>query len=144
MAWPTSAELEDLVRRFRERTLPKKEWTHAAHLAVGTWHVWRYGPDRALARLRTGIRRLNDAHGTLNTDRSGYHETITRAYVSLIAQSLAAHPGPGAPVSCAQALLAGRMAARDILLSYYSKDVLFSVTARSGWVEPDRAPLRLP
>jgi hypothetical protein len=36
------------------------------------------------------------------------------------------------------------MAARDILLSYYSKDVLFSVTERSRWVEPDRAPLRLP
>ena len=41
----TDAELEDLVRRFAERTLPKAEWTHAAHLAVGLWHVSRYGRD---------------------------------------------------------------------------------------------------
>jgi hypothetical protein len=45
----TGAELEDLVRRFAERSLPKAEWTHAAHLAVGLWHVSRYGRDEALA-----------------------------------------------------------------------------------------------
>ena len=48
----TDTELEDLVRRFIERTLPKAEWTHAAHLAVGSWHVCRYGRDDAFARLR--------------------------------------------------------------------------------------------
>ncbi|MDX2167626.1 MAG: hypothetical protein SF182_11205, partial [Deltaproteobacteria bacterium] len=66
MSWPTSAELEDLIARFQARTLPHAEWTHRAHLAVGTWHVLRFGPDEALRRLRSGIRALNDAHGTPN------------------------------------------------------------------------------
>ena len=81
----TDAELENLVKRFAERSLPKPEWTHAAHLAVGLWHVSRYGRDDALARLRAGISRLNESHGTVNSATGGYHETVTRAYVQLLA-----------------------------------------------------------
>ena len=88
----TSLELEDLAARFASCTLPKEEWTHQAHLTVGMWHVERYGADAALERLRTGIRRLNDSHGTPNTESRGYHETITRAYVMVLAEFLAACP----------------------------------------------------
>jgi hypothetical protein len=137
MSWPAAEELEDLVARFQARTLPKPEWTHQAHLAVGTWHVHRLGPDEALVRLRSDIRLLNDAHGTPNTDTSGYHETITRAYVMLLAAFIAGRDGQTAAV-CAQALLASPLAARDALLTYYSKDRLMSVEARLKWVEPDR------
>ena len=88
MTWTSDAQLDDFVARFRERTLPKSEWTHAAHLSVGAWHVHRYGVEEAVNRLRQGIRALNDSHGTANTDSSGYHETITRAYAHLIAEFL--------------------------------------------------------
>jgi hypothetical protein len=140
MGWPTAEELDDLVARFQSRTLPKSEWTHEAHLAVGTWHVHRLGPDEALLRLRSGIRLLNDSHGTPNTDSSGYHETITRAYVILLAAFIAERDGRPAAY-CAQALLASPLAVRDALLTYYSKDLLMSVQARLEWVEPDQCPL---
>jgi predicted HD phosphohydrolase len=140
MGWPTAEELDDLVARFQSRTLPKSEWTHQAHLAVGTWHVHRLGPDEALLRLRSGIRLLNDSHGTPNTDSTGYHETITRAYVMLLAAFIADRDGQPAAY-CAQALLASPLAARDALLTYYSKDLLMSVQARLDWVEPDLSPL---
>jgi hypothetical protein len=140
MNWHTQPELDDLVARFRAGTLPKSEWTHLAHLAVGTWHVHRIGPDGALAELREGIRRLNDAHGTANTDTGGYHETITRAYVRLIASFLSGCDGME-PADCVRAILASPLSARDVLLIYYSNGVLMSVEARRGWVEPDRAPL---
>jgi hypothetical protein len=140
VSWPSTNELDDLVARFHARTLPKSEWTHQAHLAVGTWHVHRLGPDQALPRLRSGIRRLNDSHGTPNTDTSGYHETMTRAYVMLLAAFIAGRDGQAA-ADCAEALLASRLAARDALLMYYSKDRLMSVEARRAWVEPDLRPL---
>src|SRR5687768_459807 len=76
-----SSRTEELVRRFRERTLSKAEWTHAAHLRVGLWHVLRFPSGEALERLRAGIRALNETHGNANTDTGGYHETITRFYV---------------------------------------------------------------
>jgi hypothetical protein len=142
MPWPTSDELDDLVARFRARTLPKGEWTHLAHLAVGTWQVHAHGPDQALELLRTGITRLNEAHGTVNGDNSGYHETVTRAYVCLLSEFIRTHSGL-AVADCVQALLVSPFAEKTALFRYYSRKSLESVTARKGWVEPDIGPLRL-
>ncbi|MFZ9415304.1 MAG: hypothetical protein ACO3CS_10630, partial [Alphaproteobacteria bacterium] len=72
--------VEDIVHRFRARTLPREAWTHQAHLAVGLWHVLRHGEDAALAMLRDGIRAYNEAVGVPNSDTRGYHETVTRYY----------------------------------------------------------------
>ena len=140
MAWPTREELDDLVARFRARTLPKSEWTHEAHLAMGTWHVYRHGPEEALDLLRTGITRLNEAHGTVNDDSGGYHETITRAYVLLLSDFVGARPGLSA-ADCVQGLLVSPLIARKALFRYYSEKRLLSVPARKGWVEPDLEPL---
>jgi hypothetical protein len=139
---PKAAALEDLVARFRAATLPKAEWTHAAHLAVGAWHVARRGPEGALEVLRGAIRRLNESHGTLNSDTSGYHETVTYAYTVLIAGFLAATPG-SLPEQV-RALLASPLAERDVLLRFYSRDRLMGVAARRGRVGPDRRELGWP
>jgi hypothetical protein len=104
---------------------------------MGAWHVARFGPAQALERLRTGIRALNDAHGTINSDTGGYHETITDAYVRLIAAFLRARPAGEEIDASVAALLASPLAARDALLRHYSPERLFSVAARRGWVEPD-------
>jgi hypothetical protein len=140
---PTAEHVDDLARRFLARTIPHDEWTHLAHLTVGAWHVQRYGPDEALARLRVGIRALNDAHGTPNTATSGYHETVTRAYVRLLAEFLAACPIAMPLAERVARLQAGPLAARDVLLKFYSRERLMSSSARAEWVEPDVAPLRL-
>ena len=136
----TDAELEDLVRRFVERTLPKPEWTHAAHLAVGMWHVCRYGRDDALLRLRRDITRLNESHGTVNSATGGYHETITRAYVHLL-DAFAARDADKTVAQRVTALLNDPLADKKALLRFYSRDRLESVQARLGWAEPDLAPL---
>jgi hypothetical protein len=136
----TEAELDSLVRRFADRTLPKPEWTHAAHLAVGLWHVSRHGADGALARLRTAISQLNESHGTVNSATGGYHETITRAYVQLLAAFVAARAGQ-TPAGLVTAMLEDPLADRKALLQFYSRQRLDSVEARLGWVEPDLARL---
>ena len=136
----TDAELDDLVRRFGERTLPKSEWTHAAHLAVGLWHVCRYGRDDALSRLRAGITRLNESHGTVNSSTGGYHETVTRAYAYLLDAFAAGNPDK-TPAERVTLLLNDPLADKKALLRYYSRERLESVQARLGWAEPDLAPL---
>ena len=134
---------EALAARFTALTLPKDEWTHAAHLIVGAWHVDRYGPVEALDRLRRGIRRLNESHGNTNTATDGYHETITAAYVTLLAAYLDACP-PELPLAArVDRLLVSPLAGRDMLLSFYSRERLLSTDARARWVEPDLAPLGL-
>ena len=135
--------VDDLAARFVACTLPHAEWTHAAHLTVGTWHVRRFGPAEALNRLRVGIRRLNDSHGTLNTADSGYHETITVAYVHLLAEFVSRFADDVPTGDVVEQLLAGPLADRDALLAFFSRGALFSPEARAGRVEPDLAPLSL-
>jgi hypothetical protein len=136
----TNLELEDLVRRFNNVAVTRAEWTHAAHLAVGLWHVSRFGRDEALVRLRTAITRLNEANGVVNSATGGYHETITRAYVQVLADFAARHAGR-TPAECVTALLASPLADREALLWFYTRERLDSVEARLGWVEPDVMPL---
>jgi hypothetical protein len=100
------------------------------------------GADEALTRLRDVIRSYNESVGTANTDTSGYHETLTRFYVSLIAQFVA-REDDGAPLDVLADRLIAELGDRDLPLRYYSRHRLFSVEARHRWVEPDLLRLLL-
>lgn len=135
--------LDDLGARFERCAIPAQEWTHAAHLVVGLWHVHRCGADDALVRLRSGIRRLNECHGGVNSETSGYHETITAVYVQLLAQFLASSRTALSLDMRALELLADPLADRDMLCTFYSRDRLGSPAARCEWVEPDLAEVNM-
>ena len=135
--------LDDLGARFDACAIPAKEWTHAAHLVVGLWHVHRYGADEALGRLRRGIRRLNESHGGVNSPTNGYHETITAVYVRLLAQYLESYQEDTPLGMHAIELLSGPLAAKDVLFTFYSRERLTSAIARAEWMEPDLGPITL-
>ncbi|MEO0011928.1 MAG: hypothetical protein RLZZ535_317 [Cyanobacteriota bacterium] len=127
---------EELVDAFLSRKLPKKEWTHEAHLKVGLWHLLHYDPNESLERLRQNIKQYNVACGIENTETQGYHETITRFYVWLVNKFL-----QQTERSQSIDLLADRLISlygdKSFPLNYYSRDKLMSKTARLQWVEPD-------
>lgn len=135
--------IDDLGVRFEACAIPAKEWTHAAHMTVGLWHVQRYGAADALVRLRNGIRRLNESHGVVNSATGGYHETITAVYVQLLAQYLESIHTDMPLGMRALHLLASPLAAKDVLLAFYTRDRLMSSSARGGWTDPDLAPVTL-
>jgi hypothetical protein len=137
------AALDDLMRRFAACGLARSEWTHEAHLIVGLWHVHTYERSDALARLRVGIRRLNDSLGTPNSATEGYHETITAAYTRLLAEFCDACPVALSLPERITLLLNSDLAHKDLLLRFYSRQHLMSPEARAAWVEPDLAPLRV-
>ena len=128
-----------LALALADCTLPKTEWTHHAHLRAGLWHVVTYGEAVALELLRERISRYNDSVGTANTDESGYHETLTRFYVATIAAFVAAGPRTEDLDGLADRLIAN-CGARDLPLRFYSRERLFSVEARRGYLAPDLAP----
>jgi hypothetical protein len=130
------------IRRVGEglldRSLPKPEWTHEAHLAACLWLITERAdilPERDMPGI---IRAYNIAVGTANTDTAGYHETLTQLYIRGVRRFLAdcAETGLLARVN---ALLASNMAPRDWPLRFYSRELLFSVGARREWVDPDLA-----
>ena len=120
--------------------LPKPEWTHEAHLATCAWLVIERPdilPERDLPDL---IRRYNVSVGGVNDETQGYHETVTRVFIRGVRSALARHRD-GALAARVNALLQGPEGRRDWPLGYYSRERLFSVEARLGWVEPDLAAL---
>jgi hypothetical protein len=123
----------------RDRTLPKREWTHAAHFAAAFWILRRSDLD-AMRDMPGLIRAYNEATGVANTATSGYHETITIA--SLRAADAWLKAREKAPLHEAlESLLNSAYGRSDWLLKHWSKDVLFSAEARRRWVEPDLEPL---
>jgi hypothetical protein len=129
-----------LVAEFENRTLPKAEWTHGAHLTMGFWYSSHLPPATALDAMRAGILRLNESHGVASTPTSGYHETITRAYMRLIGAHLAEDGGGGEWHQRANRVLE-RLGTRDLLFTYYTRERLMSPAARAAWMEPDLRPL---
>ncbi len=136
----SEADIARIARGVIDRTLPKAEWTHAAHFAAAVW-VLRHGDPDAMGDL---IRRYNEATGTANTDCSGYHETITHASLRGAKSVLDGFPEGTSLDVVANALLASPLGRSDWLLRHWSREVLFSAEARRGWIEPDLMPLPYP
>lgn len=135
----SEADIERIGRGLIDRSLPKAEWTHAAHFAAAFWLLRR--PDVNFVHDMPGfIRAYNEATGTPNTDTGGYHETITLASLRAARAWLAARPHSGLH-SALEELLASPFGRSDWLLAYWTRPVLFSVAARRTWIEPDVKPL---
>jgi hypothetical protein len=122
-------------------TLPRTEWTHAAHFAATLW-LMRYRPELDAAQTMPGlIRTYNESVGRVNDDTGGYHETITQASLRAARGVLDAF-SPDVPVyRIANALMSGTLANPNWLLEYWSRERLMSVEARRTWLEPDLKPL---
>ncbi len=135
----TDADVERLVASVESATLPRADWTHAAHIAYATAIVRRDG-DRALDTFHAAIQRLNTSHGVLTTPSSGYHETISRFYIWAVGRHLRSLP-PGTELGALATNAVEALLDRSIPLRYYSKARLMSSDARFGWVEPDLMPM---
>lgn len=131
----SDAEIEHIGVGVLERTLPKSEWTHAAHFAAAFWVLERLDMDAA--RDMPGlIRAYNESTGVHNTDSTGYHETITLASLRAAHAWLAARPAMALHEALNE-LLGSALGRSAWPLRYWSKPLLFSVRARRFWVEPD-------
>lgn len=135
----SDADITHIGSGLLDRSLPKSEWTHAAHFAAAFWILRRQemNSERDLPGL---IRAYNEATGVRNTDTTGYHETITLASLRA-ARAWLAERSERALHEALEELLASKYGRSEWLLAYWSKPTLFSVTARRTWVEPDLQPL---
>jgi hypothetical protein len=136
----SDVQIERIGRGLLDRSLPKREWTHAGHFAAALWLLRSRAVD-VTVELPKLIRAYNQATGVANTDFGGYHETITLASIRAARGVLDRH-GESAPLySVVNSLLASELGRPDWLLLYWSRARLFSVKARRLWIEPDLKPL---
>lgn len=132
----TETEIHDLIQRFEVQKLPKKEWTHEAHLVVAIWYCNKHPFEEALPLVRDYITRHNTSVGTPNTDTEGYHESITRFWLHVADGFLKKNTFSTIGEAC-NAFIKAPLAQSNYPLTYYSPAVLFSTEARHNWVTPD-------
>ncbi|HEV8041986.1 MAG TPA: hypothetical protein VGP62_24115 [Bryobacteraceae bacterium] len=129
----------EFLNQFERGTLPKAIWTHAAHLAIGTWYLVTIPEEKAaIDRVRTGIQHYNVCVGTANTGDSGYHETLTLFWLNTIQRFLADTGGMSGTLDKVRSVVAEFSGQRDLFRQYYSFDVVASREARARWMPPDR------
>ena len=135
----TDTEIDHVALGLIDRSLPKSEWTHVAHFAAALWLLKR-GGVRAMSEMPPLIRAYNEATGVANSDTSGYHETITLASLRAAHSWLLNRPDTPLHAVLGE-MLATPIGRSDWVFRYWTRSLLFSVTARKSWVEPDLAPL---
>ncbi len=135
-------EIETLINEFEACTLPREKWTHHAHLTMALVYLKRYPVFDATGKIRSGIQRLNEAHGVKMTKDHGYHETITLFYIWAVGKYLQGADSECSLVELANGLINSRYAEKNFPLEFYSRDRLMSWEARIGWIEPDLKSLR--
>lgn len=126
----TDDELYDL---FTSTALPADQFHHEQHVRVAWLFIRRHGMPGALSEFTTAIKRFAAAKGAHGL----YHETITWAFLLIIAERQARGPQGNWPAFAAvnPDLLTWKP---SILGRYYSKEFLMSDQARRGFVMPDR------
>lgn len=128
-----------LLAAFEARTLPFVEWRHATHIRVAHCYLTRHPFDEAVRRMRAGIQAYNQANAVPEGPLMGYHETITQAWLQIVAVTIR-EQGAGADSAdfLAQQPHLGH---RTLLRCFYSKARIMSPEAKGGFVQPDLAPL---
>lgn len=134
--------IKDIVEGFCAKTLPKEAWTHEAHLLTGLWHTLTYGKEEALERMRVGIKTYNESVGGINSETSGYHETITVFWMWLLDEFQKDYKTSHQDITnIYEDYITSRYASREMPFLFYSKERLMSVAGRLGYVAPDLAVL---
>jgi hypothetical protein len=130
---------DEFLARFESATLTRAEWTHEAHLRMAWLYCRRETSlEASLARIRSGIPRLNAA---LGTDPELYHETVTCAFGTIVYRRATA---PDAPDTWNTfRALHPELFDRDhpVLHRHYDPSALKTDDARVHFVPPNRAPL---
>jgi hypothetical protein len=129
-----------LVQQFEACTFPFEEWRHRVHVKIAFLYAMRFDLEIAAKKLRDGIRAFNSANNVQDTPASGYHETMTMAWLRIIDATARAYK---------QEHLAAdefvdfhpQLREKKVLRLFYSPELFMSLRAKYEFVEPDLAPL---
>lgn len=123
------------VAAFEAAAIPSAQFHHRQHIHLAWLYIRRHGTAEGARRVAHGIRRFAAAHGATTL----YHETITRAWLLLVAAAIRRHPS----IDCFDAFVDANPGLLDKETPYvfYRRETLMSDAARAMWVEPDRLPL---
>ena len=116
----------EFLRAFDDTTL--EPFHHRDHLRVTFLYLRQFGEEGTRQRLGPAILR----YAAARNGAQKYHETITQAWIRLVAAA-------SAQANDFEAMLAAnpQLLDKNLLRRYYSPELLQSAEARQCWTEPD-------
>jgi hypothetical protein len=126
---------QEFVRMFEACELADDNFHHRDHIRLAWIYLERYGELEARGQIARAIRKFASHYG--KSDK--YHETITVAWLRLIASAIARVPVDASFEDLTAA--APELLDKRTIEKFYSTAVLASEVARTYWLEPDLQPL---
>ncbi len=121
---------DEFLEAFHSCRLRTSEFRHADHLRLAWLHLAREPFDTALNSVRGGIQAFAKHHNLSGL----YHETITTAWVHLLATH---HENSFAEFLTVNESLLNA----SLLHRFWTPAILAGLEARGSWVPPDRQEL---
>lgn len=129
----------EFVRAFEACEISRTAWTHRCHVRLAWNYLSGSTVEEAARRTRVGIQKLNSQHHTPESLERGYHETVTQAWLRIVAATMK-HHGAEAD-SRAFCDKHPQLMSSKLLRLYYTRGRIVTSEAKAGWVEPDIAAL---
>jgi len=130
------------IQQFESCTFPFDQWHHRAHVKLAYLYAVRFGQAIAAEKLRAGIRAHNAANQVQDLPASGYHETMTMAWLHIIHATIQVY-GPRATAD-EFFDFHPQLGQKKILRLFYSPELFMSPAAKREFVAPDLTPLPKP
>jgi len=130
----TDQDIEVLVKRFEACETARDDFPHLDHLVMAVWYLQTMSAPAATDQMRTSLHRFLDHY---QIDRQKYHETLTVFWVEMVAACLISLPvGTSLVEKCNE--VRQRLGNKDLVLEFYSPELLWSDAARNSFVIPDK------
>lgn len=102
-------------------------------------YLRRYPLETASVKISQNIRAYNKAHGVEESLTSGFHETMTQAWLRLVYFTLCEY----GPAENADAFFEQnpQLSEKKVLRLFYTRERFLSPEAKATFIEPDLAPL---
>ena len=127
-----------LIERFEHEKLKAGDLTHTEHVRLAWTYLGVLAVPETMIKMRDGLRQFTRGLGVPEK----YHETVTFAYVTLIAQRMDKSSGEWEDFVADNPDLFEHWQA--LMNRYYLEDTLASAKARRRFVLPDRIPVSDP
>ncbi len=130
---------QQFLTDFEAAAIPKDRWTHRDHVRMAFLYLRDLPYEEALSRMRSGIRALNQVNQVVDSNTSGYHETVTTAWARVIQTTMNAH----GPIASFEEFVSANphLLQKTLLRLYYTRERILTPAAKATFVEPDLAPL---
>ena len=131
-----SNEDQEFKSQLETCVLPPTEFNHRGHIRLAYVYLTEHDDDMAYQLMRDSLIRFITHNGV---DISKFHETITRAWILAVRHFMENDKG----AESAKAFIDNnpKMLNKEIMMTHYSAELLFSDEARGQFVAPDLDPI---